>query len=199
MPKLYIDICHINGKFSSSIQSRKKLKKLQHYLGLTRIKQRPANNREYSVSHSHEYVIVASYINKIGIDIELINKIRSRRAEILSDEERQLIKQYGFTCIWVLKEAIAKYHTTGLIKINTIVVNKISAYNVTYSINTEHNKKVNILEYKFIDIDSNYRLCVVTKNMPDILVRVNEDNQIDYGKCKENTNYARKRCYFRNT
>lgn len=112
------------------------------------------------------YVAVASSINKIGVDIEFINKKKKARAKILTESERQLVSRYGFTRIWTLKEAIAKYHRTGLPQINAVDIKQINSSDVIYMINKTSGK----LQYRFLDVIPSYRLCVVTKEISSFAI-----------------------------
>ena len=77
--------------------------------------------------------------------------------------------KYDFTSIWVLKEAIAKYHTIGLPRIDVIKIEAIENQVVYYRIKR---KQVEKLEYRFIDVNPSYRLCVVTKKIPNIYIHI---------------------------
>lgn len=122
--------------------------------------------KPYSFAHSNMYVAVASSINKIGVDIEFINKKKKARAKILTESERQLVSRYGFTRIWTLKEAIAKYHRTGLPQINAVDIKQINSSDVIYMINKTSGK----LQYRFLDVIPSYRLCVVTKEISSFAI-----------------------------
>ena len=112
---------------------------------------------------------LARYLNKVGIDIELIDKKKGKRVNLLPDSEKKLSLKYDFTSIWVLKEAIAKYHTIGLPRIDVIKIEAIENQVVYYRIKR---KQVEKLEYRFIDVNPSYRLCVVTKKIPNIYIHI---------------------------
>ncbi|UFK69240.1 hypothetical protein IVR12_02351 (plasmid) [Limosilactobacillus reuteri] len=176
MRELTIDIIYINtlnNNSFASLDSRKRIKKLQHQLGQYMLSQ-ISYKKGYSISHSHMCVALASYVNRVGIDIELINKTKKARIQFLSKSEKQLVNRYGFTRIWTLKEAIAKYHTVGLPRLNTVEIKEINASNVIYFVNKAPRK----LQYKFLDIIPSYRLSVVAKKVSSFCIRITQEEDL---------------------
>lgn len=174
MKELKIDVIYTNildtNNFAT-LDARKKVKKLQHRLGLYMRSQIPYQ-QEYSISHSHMCVVLASYVNRVGVDIELVSKTKKARIQLLSKSEKQLVSRYGFTRIWTLKEAVAKYHTVGLPRLNMVEIKEISASNVFYFVNKTPGK----LQYKFLDVIPSYRLTVVAKEISNFCIRIMQKN-----------------------
>lgn len=74
----------------------------------------------FNISHSHDYVIVATSDSNIGIDIEKIRKVKLTTMNLFcTDKERQYIlnsdnKYLAFWTIYTLKEAYFKMLGTDL-------------------------------------------------------------------------------------
>jgi 4'-phosphopantetheinyl transferase len=117
------------------------------------------NNIFCSLSHSGDYVVVAVSKQNIGVDIEkhrdnalkLFDKyFDSNEKEVLGEE---LIT--SFFNGWVVKEAATKYHGEGI-----GVLSKLKIIdNSTVSLKGEN------LQYKLLDIDKEYSLGIVSKNI----------------------------------
>lgn len=117
------------------------------------------NNIFCSLSHSVDYVVVVVSKQNIGIDIE---KHRDNALKLFDkyfdSSEKEVLGENLKTSFfngWVIKEAATKYHGEGI-----GVLSKIKIIdNSTVSLKREN------LSYQLLDIDKEYSLGIVSKNI----------------------------------
>lgn len=117
------------------------------------------NNIFCSLSHSGDYVVVAVSKQNIGVDIEkhrdnafkLFDKyFDSNEKEVLGEDLKT-----SFFNGWVVKEAATKYHGEGIGVLSKIKIIE----NSIMSLKGEN------LSYQLLDIDKEYSLGIVSKNI----------------------------------
>lgn len=85
-----------------------------------------ANDINFNISHSHDYVLVGTSNNPIGVDIEKIRKVDLNIAKhFCTNKEYNYIinskdKYYSFWQIYTLKEAYFKMHGKNLSNMKSI-------------------------------------------------------------------------------
>lgn len=120
----------------------------------------------YNISHSKNYICIATSSTEVGIDIEEERKISTGLEKRILTFEELSKKNINLIEYWVIKEAYSKYKGIGLrMPFNKVPVSQIqqniNVYNLCtdkyycYAIGTEPLEKVNILNIKDVVGDLN--------------------------------------------
>lgn len=163
-----VDIVYIDNRTFSNLKSRKIIRAFQHLVS----KDLASNNVyiNHSIAHSHNYIAVANSFNRVGIDIERINKTKDiLRRGLLTFVEKQWADKFGFTAIWTLKESIAKYYKIGLFQINAVEIISIGSQYVTFVFNKDSFcSKTFKIKYRLYLIDVDYTMCLVAEDLSNV-------------------------------
>lgn len=119
------------------------------------------NDFFYNISHSKNYICIATSSSEVGIDIEEERKITSGLEKRILTSKELMNDNLNLIEYWVIKEAYSKYKGLGLrMHFNKISISQIkesvNVYNLCtdkyycYVIGTEPLEKLNVINIKDI-------------------------------------------------